>query len=87
MNLKHELFKTCGCAPLEGPNFGAWKLNIPNRGESWEDGTVGAHPQLQLDVTNICVNKPESNPKTGRKNSIIKYIEEATSERVGRTES
>lgn len=36
------------------------------------------HPQI--------LNKPESNPRTGRRNPTTKYREEAASERLGRSE-
>lgn len=58
---------------------------------AWVDGRVGrarAHPVplSQLDIFHFQINKPESNQKTGRTTSTMKYRVEAVAESSGRSE-
>lgn len=58
---------------------------------AWVDGGIGrsrAHPVplLQLGIFHFQVNKPESDPTTGRTTSTMKYRIEAGAESSGRSE-
>ena len=51
-----------------------------------ENSELTPAPHLQVDAIHNQVNKPESDPNTGRTNSTTKYRKEPASERLGRSE-